>query len=487
MRRGMSIRLRLTLLYSAVLVLTLIAFSTSLYLTQTRTTYDSIKANLMRQVAGFARTDVHFSGPPPAPPEGATVPEAAPRAAPPDLSLPSGTLPGRWIQTRSITGTITGRTLDLSDASLPLSQRGLQSVQSGTGWYENAQVQDQPLLIYSELFTPQNGDTEILQVAFPIAQPQQALNALRLMLVAGSSVAIVAAFAIGWVVAGAALRPIQDITRTAHAIGTEHDFGRRVQHSGPADEVGQLAVTFNDMLAELESAYRQLEGALESQRRFVADASHELRTPLTTVRGNVELLRRESPNDPQERAEILADTTDEVDRLIRLVSQLLTLARADAGQTLHCAPLPLKPLLEDVSRQAKLLAPEATILCEPCEASPDLTVLADHDALKQVFLILLDNAHVHTTPGTTIKFQARSIERGVAISVRDAGPGIAPDVLPHIFERFFRATESRSGPGAGLGLAIAKELVEAQHGTIEVESEVGRGSVFTIVLPQAWA
>ncbi len=482
MIHGMSIRFRLTLLYSTVLVLTLIAFSTILYLTQTRATYDSIKANLMRQVAGFARADGRFPGPPPAPPEGALLPEASPLGVPSDLNLPSGTLPGRWTQTRSITGTVTGRTLDLTDAAFPLSQRGLQTVQSGTGWYETAQVQDQPLLIYSQLFTPQNGDTEIVQVAFPIAQSQQSLNALRLMLVAGSSVAILAAFAVGWVLAGAVLRPIQDITRTARAIGTEHDFGRRVQHSGPADEVGQLAITFNGMLAELESAYRQLEDALDSQRRFVADASHELRTPLTTVRGNVELLRRESPMDLQERTEILADTTDEVDRLIRLVSQLLTLARADTGQTLHCEPVPLKPLLEDVCRQAQLLAPETTVGCEPPR---DVAVLADRDALKQVLLILLDNAHVHTAPGTVVEVRTGCTERGVVISVRDAGPGITPDVLPHIFERFFRANVSRSGPGAGLGLAIAKELVEAQNGTIAVESEVGRGSTFTVVLPQA--
>ena len=134
-------------------------------------------------------------------------------------------------------------------------------------------------------------------MAFPIAQPQQSLNALRLVLVVGSSLAILAAFALGWVLAGTALRPIQRITQTAQAIGAERNFGRRVEHKGPADEVGQLAVTFNAMLAELESGYRQLEDALYSQRRFVADASHELRTPLTTVRGNIELLRREPPID----------------------------------------------------------------------------------------------------------------------------------------------------------------------------------------------
>ena len=135
-------------------------------------------------------------------------------------------------------------------------------------------------------------------MAFPIGQPQQYLTTLRLVLLVGSSLAILLALALGWALAGAALRPIHRITQTAQAIGAERNFGRRVEHQGPADEVGQLAVTFNDMLAELESGYRQLEGALQSQRRFVADASHELRTPLTTVRGNIELLQPRAAHRP---------------------------------------------------------------------------------------------------------------------------------------------------------------------------------------------
>ena len=468
----MSIRLRLTLLYTAILGLTVIAFSTILFVTQTRATYDSIETDLVRQ-ASFSKEAERR---PPRPPD----PGSTPTDGPPELTFPSGALPGRWTQTRSITGTVTGRTFDLSDTSLPLSPQGLATVQSGGAWFEMAQVEDQPLLIYSKLNTSWAGATQIVQVAYPVSQAQGALNSLRLMLLAGSGLAVVVAFAVGWVLAGAALRPIQEITRTAQTIGAERDFGRRVQHIGPADEVGQLATTFNEMLAELASAYRQLEEALDSQRRFVADASHELRTPLTTVRGNVELLQRTPPIAPAERAEVLADTTAEVDRLIRLVNQLLALARADAGQTLHRDAIPLKPLLEDVCRQAKGLAPGAALCGEPL---PDVSAAGDRDALKQVLLILVDNAHMHTTPGTAITLSCAAVGDWVQISVRDTGPGIAPDVLPHIFERFYRGEVARSGPGAGLGLAIAKELTTAQGGTIEVESEIGRGSVFTVNLP----
>jgi two-component system OmpR family sensor kinase len=472
-----SIRLRLTLFYSAILALTLIAFSTILYVTQSRATYDSIKTNLMRQADSMSGPR-RSPGPPPQPP----VEGAPPGGPPPGGDQPGGGLPGRWAQTRSLDGTVLSRTLDLGDVALPLSAKGLSIVQKGTSWFETAQVEDQPVLIYSQPFTPQDGSTQIVQVAFPITQPEQYLLALRTILVIGCGFVIVLAFAAGWVLSGMVLRPIHRITGTAQAIGAERDFSRRVQHAGPTDEVGQLAITFNTMLAELESAYRQLEQSLDSQRRFVADASHELRTPLTTVRGNIELLRREPPIDAKERAEVLTDTKDEVDRLIRLVHQLLVLARADAGQVLRREPLPIGPLLEDICRQAGLIAPHRIIQCDPL---PDVLVLGDRDALKQVFLILLDNAITHTSYGATVEVTSATVEGQVAIRVRDSGAGIAPDVLPHIFERFYRGQVSRSGTGTGLGLSIAKELVEAQGGTITVDSKLGQGSVFTVTLPQA--
>jgi signal transduction histidine kinase len=469
--RSMSIRLRLTLLYSAILAVTLITFSMLLYVTQARATYEGIRSDLLRQVERFSRANESFPGPGAPPPDG----------IPAEFSLPSGTLPGRWTQTRDITGAILARSLDLTGTELPLSETGLRNVQTGKVWVEIAQVEDQPALIYSQRYTTWDGLAQIVQIAFPVAQAQSSLNALRLLLLAGSSLAIILAFAVGWVLAGTALQPIHRITQTAQAIGAEHNFSRRVEHEGPADEVGQLAVTFNDMLAELEAAFRQLEETLESQKRFVADASHELRTPLTTVRGNIELLRRDPPVAVDERAEILSDTTDEVDRLIRLVNQLLQLARADAGQELRCERFPVKPLLEDVCRQAKLLAQDSAIVCEP---PPNLLVQGDRDALKQVLLILVDNAATHSTPGAIIRIGSRQTDDRITISVRDTGPGIPPDMLPHIFERFYRGEVSRSGPGgAGLGLAIAKELVEAQDGTIRVESTPGQGSVFTVLLP----
>ncbi|MBI5300795.1 MAG: HAMP domain-containing protein [Chloroflexi bacterium] len=459
----MSIRLRLTLLYSAILAVTLIIFSAALYVTQARVTFDAIKTTLARQADALASGERRFprfsEGPP----------------------LPT-TLPGRWTQTRNADGSVSARTADLADTTLPLSDTGLGDLQKGLPWVEVAEVEDEPLLIYSQPVLQQNRVARIIQVATPISERTQSLGTLRLILIVGSSLAIVAAFIVGWVLAGMVLRPIHQIAHTAQAIGSERNFSRRVEHTGPNDEVGQLATTFNAMLTELESAYRQVEQALDTQRRFVGDASHELRTPLTTIRGNIELLRNNPPMDPKERVDVLADTKDEVERLIRLVNQLLALARADAGRPVRREPVPLKPLLDDVYRQAKLLAPHRTI---DYAASLDANVLADRDVLKQVLLILLDNARVHTPASATIGIQVARVGDHIAINIRDTGPGIAPNLLPHIFERFYRGDVSRSGGGAGLGLSIAQELIHAQHGTLTVESHIGKGSVFTVTLQSA--
>lgn len=461
----MSIRLRLTLLYSAIVALTLIAFSTVLYFAQSESTLATVKASIMQQADRFT---------------------SGPRRGPDHADDPaqSGSLPGRWTQLRGPDGTVTARTTDLISTTLPLSTEGLRAVLAGSSWTESAQVEDGPVLIYSRPFVSVAGTTNIVQIAAPIAEREQSLSNLRYILIVGSGLVSLAAFAVGWLLGGFALAPIHRITHTAQVIGEEHDFSRRVLHQGPSDEVGQLAVTFNTMLSELETGYRRLEQALDSQRRFVADASHELRTPLTTVRGNIALLGHNPPLEAKEQTEVLADTKDEVERLIRLVNHLLVLARTDAGPALRHEPLPIKPLLEDVCRQISARAGRHTLTCE---VLPDLVLLADEDALRQVLIILLDNALVHTPATTSIAVRASIANGRGTLMVEDNGPGIPSAALPHLFERFYRGDLSRQGEGAGLGLAIAKQLVEAQTGTINVESRLGKGTVFTVSLPLAEA
>jgi signal transduction histidine kinase len=366
------------------------------------------------------------------------------------------------------------------DVTLPLSEYGLRAAQDGRPWTEISTADGERLLVHIHPVIVDGEVTEIVQVARPLADRDRSLTSLSVTLIVGTIVTTLIAFGIGWMLSGITLRPIHRITQTAQTIGAERDFGRRVVYVGPNDEIGQLAATFNGMLTRLQAAYQQIEGTLQMQRDFLADVSHELRTPLTTIRGNLDLLGRRPSITEEEREDILADMVDESDRLIRLVNELLALARAEAGRRNQTEPVRLKALIEDVCRQVQLLQPEQPV---DCHLLDDLVIQADRDALKQVLLILLDNALKHTPGPVRVTLDDRG--HSVTISIHDSGPGIPPELSERIFDRFTRGDESRSTPGFGLGLSIAKALVEAQAGTIAVQSRVGRGSTFVVTLPKA--
>ncbi len=460
----MSIRLRLTLLYSFILALTLIAFSGMLYMTQARTVLNESKRELARRADWFIEK---------IPPGGSL--DALPQ-------LPRTKI-GTFGQIRTAAGQVLERTPNLDDSiTLPLSETGLQAVRRGQTWVEIDAIEAERLLIHAQPLAWSQGDTPlILQIAVSLADQDQNLATLGRLLIIGSSLAVLVAFGIGWLLAGLALRPISRLRQTAQAIGEDRDFNRRVDYTGPNDEIGQLATTFNDMLTQLQAAYLHVEETLQAQQRFVADASHELRTPLTTLRGNIDLLQRQPPVKAEDRTDILHDMVDETERLMRLVNELLVLARVDAGRPLKQEPVQLKPLLEDVCQQAKLLAPQRAIICR---SEPATTIIGDYDALKQVLLVLVDNAVKYTPPETTVTLKTKPDNGYVAIQVSDEGPGIAPEHLPHLFDRFYRTDATRTNPGTGLGLAIAEELTKAQNGSIAVESQLGRGSTFTLTFPK---
>jgi signal transduction histidine kinase len=290
-----------------------------------------------------------------------------------------------------------------------------------------------------------------------------------------SSLIVLLAFGIGWIFSGITFRPIHRITQTAQTIGDERDFTQRVDYRGPPDEVGQLANTFNSMLSRLQDAFQKVEHSLQMQRNFVADVSHELRTPLTTLRGNLGLLRRETPIPPEEQADI-----DESDRLIRLVNDLLSLARADAGRSLAKESVNVSSVLDETVRQARQLDSHREI---QINAAPELNVMADRDAIKQILLIALDNALKHSTGEIHVTAKQKGVQ--VEIRVQDFGEGIAPEKLEHVFDRFYRGNDEGVTPGFGLGLSIAKTLVNEMGGEIVMESELGKGSTVIMQLSSA--
>ncbi|MDQ3702368.1 MAG: cell wall metabolism sensor histidine kinase WalK, partial [Chloroflexota bacterium] len=386
----------------------------------------------------------------------------------------------------------------LGSRTLPISDEAIEAARGRQWLFETVEVPGATLRLYNMPLLLEGQPIGILQVARPIRETEAVLAIVRLVLASGASFSIVVSILLSLLVARTALRPIDLLTRDAERIGKAQDFGARVspRSATRTDEVGRLAATFNGMLDRLQEAFgaltranEKLEAGLTSQRRFVADASHELRTPLTTVRGNASLLRRFERLTPEDRAAAVEQIAAESERMSRLVNDLLTLARADAGQRLECESVALGPLIDDVALQGRVLA-ESKVAISVVRLT-DAHVRGDADALRQLLLILVDNAVKYTPRGGSVTIglstdsQGASREQGATarISVVDTGVGIPAADLPHVFERFYRADRARQAGGTGLGLSIGKWIAEAHGGTISVDSAPGTGSIFTITLP----
>ncbi len=305
----------------------------------------------------------------------------------------------------------------------------------------------------------------------------QSMARLRWVLATMAGLGVLFALLGGWAIAGSALRPVSTMVGTARAIALSRGFSRRLPDLGRRDELGQLAATFNEMLTSLDEAYK-------AQQRFVADASHELRAPLTAIQGNLELLERAAQMSDQERAETLSYLRKEAQRMGRLVGDLLVLARADAGQGIKMQPVELDRLLVETFQDARRLAPGRKISLLDLD---QIQVQGDPDRLRQLLVILVDNALKYTPDEGELQLALRTQQGSAVITVSDTGIGIASEDLPHIFERFYRADKARSREqgGTGLGLAIAQWIVERHGGHVEVESTAGEGSTFVIRLPIA--
>ena len=469
-----SIRLRLTLWYSAVLAVSLLGFGLLLYVILDHALEAAADQNLAyqaREIAGTSRVREGYR-------------PGTHWIVLPDVDVFSS--PNVYVQVASLEGEIQARSGNLDKEVLPIGAGALDAARRGESLFEEFWLDDgadgRRLRIYSAPLVLEDGTlVGVLQVARPLMVTEAPLVQLRVILVAMGAVSLLVAMIAGWVLARAALAPIDRLAQTAQDIGAAQDFGRRVQYHGPKDEVGRLAVTFNEMLGRLQSAYEYLNGAYDAQRRFVANASHELRTPLTSIRGNIGFLRRVVDMDPADREAALADIASEVERMSRLVSDLLTLARADAGQHLPKSPVELAPLVREVARQARFLSEGGVEVA--LDRVDEASVLGDPDHLKQLLLILADNAVKYTPAGGRVSLSAHRQNGSLRLVVADSGIGIGPEERERIFERFYRADPARSPGGAGLGLAIARWIAEEHGGDIEVQSSPGQGSTFTVRLP----
>jgi len=297
----------------------------------------------------------------------------------------------------------------------------------------------------------------------------------RFILVAINLVGVTVAFVGSRIIAQRALHPLTRMTQTAQTIALSRDFSHRIDVPPNRDELGYLARTFNHMLESLESAYRM-------QQRFVSDASHELRAPLTAIRGNLELLRHQRSLLETEREDALAEAEQEATRLTRLVADLLSLARADAGISFKRVTIDLDAIVLETFHEAHQLSTGQTLILDPFEPA---SIEGNADRLKQLLLILLDNALKYTPADGWVTLGLQRKGAFVEVLVRDTGIGIAPEDMPHIFERFYRADQGRGRDpgGVGLGLSIALWIVEQHDGQITLESLPDQGTTALVRLP----
>jgi signal transduction histidine kinase len=315
-----------------------------------------------------------------------------------------------------------------------------------------------------------------LVVASSRATAANTIHALTTRISGASIIGLAIAMFLGFIGVRLMLRPLGGIIREIETIQASGDLSRRVARGGPRDEVGRLAEAFDAMLGRLEKAFR-------TQKRFLSDASHELRTPLTVARGRLELLQGEIRDVESQR--LATSAVEELDRMSRIVEDLLLLARLDEGIPLRSETVEVELVMREALLRAMQLAQrESTV-----DVDPGLFVVADPDRLLQVLSNLVANAVHHAGEDATITLWARLRGDEVQLNVADNGRGIPPAELPYVFDRLYRGSQARTGApgGAGLGLAIALSLVRAMGGEISVRSTLGSGTTFSIKLPHATA
>lgn len=362
---------------------------------------------------------------------------------------------------------------NISRLRTPLDSTGLRSIKPA---FRDSRVNQASLRVLSVPLEVAGKRVGVLQVGQNRYFIDLTLRTLLLVL-GGATILFMSIAAIAaWLLTGQVLAPLEKVTDAALSITNADDLSRRLPNPDHTrNEIGILIDAFNQTLNRLEQLFA-------TQKRFIADVSHELRTPLTVIKGNVGLLRKMKKPDE----ESLQTIESEVDRLTRMVGDLLLLAQAESGKmTLNLTDVELDSLLLEVFQQVKLIAGDKIHL--HIKQIEPVIVTADKDRIRQVFLNLLANAVKYTPAGGEVDVALSISADRVLVSFRDTGPGIAGEDLPHIFERFYRGDKARTrsleGSSFGLGLSIAYWIVKNHGGTIDVQSVEGEGSVFTVDIP----
>jgi len=435
----LSIRLRLTVWYSGILLLGMLLFGSGMWLALRQRLLDAIDARLAQRVQGV-RTVLDLEG---------WTPDR--RHLQDELSefareVPDGTV----IHVRDSAGAL-------------LNSAGPQAYQGQSFRTLKAGIES-------------GGQRYEVVVAAPLEEIQVVMRDFRNLLLLLIPAVLAAACLGGYWISRRALAPVDEITRVARSI-TVQNLSRRLVVPNTGDELQRMSETWNEVLERLDAAVGRI-------RRFTADASHELRTPVALIRATAELsLRRE--RDAGQYRKSLREIQSEAERMTALTESLLRLARADSdGADMPLAPTDLNRIAAEVVRRNEPLAETRGVALGADLVDGAATAVVNEAGIRRLLLILMENALQHTPAGGSVTVSTRLCDGGVCVSVQDTGEGIAPQALPHIFERFFRADQSRGdSAGAGLGLSIAQMIADAHGSRISVESKPGSGSCFQVTLP----
>jgi two-component system sensor histidine kinase MprB len=372
-------------------------------------------------------------------------------------------------------GAIIERSPEVEGISLPVDARTRAlAAKGGRPFMRDADVDGIDLRVLAESL----GKGHAIQFAQPLTEVDSLLSRLRLILVLLVVGGIALAALLGRLVAGAAVLPLKRLTQAAEHVAATRDLSGRIQPGGE-DELGRLAGSFNSMLDALEGSMRALDASVDAQRQLVADASHELRTPVTSLRTNIEILQQQGEfMDGEDRERLLGDVVEQISQMTLLVNDLIDLARGDEPR-LELEDVRLDLLANEVIEGARRRAPET-----PLHAQLQRTIVTGVPArLQRAVGNLIDNAIKYGPPGVPVEIELLDGE----LTVRDHGPGISPEDLPHVFDRFYRGAEARGRPGSGLGLAIVRQVALQQGGTVTAEPAPGGGTLLRLRLPGAEA
>lgn len=455
----MSLRLRLSLLFTTLLGGTLLLFGALVYSLVSLVLVSQLDSTLSQQATlltnGLLRVNANDQ----------FDPRVLTEFQPADSSL----LFQVWGNDRKLQ---ISRPLSWSS---PLDESGLRT---GKPVFHSTYSRGFHLRVLSVPLASPRGPAGVLQIALTLNLLDAAERTLAIVMVTLAIFAMALTGLAGWLTTGQALEPLAAATQVATRITRADDLSRRIPLTGSeSEEVAQLITAFNETLSRLESLFN-------SQRRFLTDVSHELRTPLTVIKGEVSLMRRMGQVDEESIASVEA----EVDRLTRLVGDLLLLAQAESGRLpMDMRPIELDTILLEVFQQMHTLAGEKLHL--KISEIDQIQIIGDRDRIKQVMVNLISNAIQYTPAGGTVTLSLAKVDNQARLIVSDTGPGIPAQDLPHIFERFYRSERSRKRTpgmqtsGFGLGLSIAYWIVHNHGGSIEVSSKEGQGTSFYVWLP----